>query len=107
MKHYVWYRKEPTFRSDKDLTIRDIINTHVRVTAMFPKPINYGETKENSLEDIYSYMQAERWSEFGTARPLIEALGLKHTSMSVGDVIEDEEGNFYEVDVIGFRKLEV
>jgi hypothetical protein len=38
--------------------------------------------------------QGENWSPNGEARDLILAKGLRHTSMSVGDVIEDEGGIF-------------
>lgn len=60
-------------------------------------------------ENLYVFMQGENWSPNGEARDLIRGLGLKHTSMSVGDIIEDTEtGQFYIVDFAGFktRKLE-
>lgn len=50
-------------------------------------------------------MQGEIWSPNGEARALIQQKGLQHTSMSVDDIIVDEEGHVYIVDAIGFREL--
>ena len=56
------------------------------------------------LENLYVWMQGENWSPNGEARELIRGLGLKHTSMSIGDIIEDTEtGQFHIVDFAGFR----
>jgi len=60
----------------------------------------------NTKEDAYAFMQGNVWSPEGEARGLIEDLGLKHTSMSVGDVIEDTDGNFYFVDICGFKSID-
>ena len=49
-------------------------------------------------------MQGENWSPNGEARNLIGSLGLSHTSMSVGDIIEID-GNLFFVDRHGFKKL--
>jgi hypothetical protein len=54
------------------------------------------EVQADSLDDAWCQMQAERWSPNGEARPLLERLGLSHTSMSVGDVILDEDGIHWE-----------
>jgi hypothetical protein len=51
-------------------------------------------------------MQAENWSPNGEARPLLKRLGLTHTSMSVGDVIRDEEGTYWECMDLGWRALD-
>jgi hypothetical protein len=57
----------------------------------------------NSIDDVYYQMQGEIWSPNGERRELIEALGLKHTSMSVGDVIfHVESGRYFVVDNVGF-----
>lgn len=39
------------------------------------------------LEDVFAIMQGEHWSPNGEARELIAAKGLRHTSMSTGDVV--------------------
>jgi len=54
------------------------------------------------LEEVFMKMQADEWSPNGEARPLIEELGLHHTSMSVGDVAMNEDGCFYQCDMVGW-----
>jgi hypothetical protein len=51
-------------------------------------------------------MQGEIWSPQGEAREYIRSLGLKHTSMSAGDMVEDPEGNFYECMLQGWREMD-
>lgn len=53
-------------------------------------------------EMVFRDMQAENWSPNGEAVPLIDRLGLNHTSMSVGDLIVTEEGAVLMVDLVGF-----
>jgi len=58
------------------------------------------------LEEVFFNMQGEVWSPNGEARELIRSLGLKHTSMSVGDVVVDEETKkHYVVDFVGFSEI--
>lgn len=45
-----------------------------------------------SLDEVYRRMQAEQWSPNGEATPLIRATGVRHTSMSVGDVVVARKG---------------
>jgi len=60
-----------------------------------------------SLADVFRRMQGEVWSPNGEGRKLIEQLGLSHTSMSVGDMIEDvATRTFYFVDRVGFAEIE-
>ena len=60
----------------------------------------------NDLEEVFYAMQGEVWSPHGEAREFIRSLGLKHTSMSVGDVIYDVSARkYYVVDFIGFSEL--
>lgn len=87
----VWYRKDPTFRTDYILTEDMIKRTHTLV----------GKTVAHNLEDLFVKMQGENWSPNGEARPLIERLNLHHTSMSVGDVAECGE-QFWQVDFSGW-----
>lgn len=59
-----------------------------------------------ALEAIYMTMQGEVWSPNGEARDMIEAKGLHHTSMSVGDVVVHvDTGIVYMVDRFGFAEL--
>jgi hypothetical protein len=57
------------------------------------------------LEDIYRFYQGENWSPNGEARDLIESKGLHHTSLSVGDVVELDDGSRYICDNVGWNKL--
>jgi hypothetical protein len=59
-----------------------------------------------SLDDVFMKMQGEIWSPMGEARALIRSLGLTHTSMSVGDFIEDEAGKFHRVMSCGFQQFD-
>lgn len=64
-----------------------------------------GEIGEKELEVVFIAMQGEMWSPNGEAREMIEALGLGHTSLSVGDVIE-VDGVMWLVAPVGFKRLE-
>jgi len=58
------------------------------------------------LDDLYYKMQGEQWLPGGEARAFIAAKGVRHTSMSVGDVVVDHSsGLAYLLDRIGFRRL--
>lgn len=90
----VYYRREPTFRpaGGDQLLQQDYVFL--------------GNIAADSLDDVFVKMQGENWSPNGEATPLIAAFGLKHTSMSVGDVIHDSEADvFFEVLPVGFRKV--
>jgi hypothetical protein len=90
MKYVAWYKKfwdasEATFQSYEKVR----------------------EFDAKDLDDAYYMMQGEIWSPNGEARFLIKCLGLSHTSMSVGDFIEDTfHGCFYKVDSFGFKKYD-
>jgi hypothetical protein len=77
-------------------TIRELNRTHAFVTSI----------QAEHMEDVFYRMQGEVWSPNGEARPLIERLGLHHTSMSVGDVVHDVERNTHHVVAnIGFKEM--
>jgi hypothetical protein len=57
------------------------------------------------LENVWHEMQAEIWSPNGEAGALIASKGLQHTSMSVGDVIVDDDDNVHVVQSFGFKEL--
>jgi hypothetical protein len=76
MKWMVYYRKDPTFREDKDLIVSQIPHTHVFVRCVDAK----------DREEVFHKMQGEVWSPYGEQREYIKSRGLKHTSMSVGDI---------------------
>jgi hypothetical protein len=81
--------------------------TYARRTALNQKPpsvtvaslekthVFLREVLATSIEDVFWQMQGENWSPRGEARPLIEKLRLRHTSMSVGDVVQVPGSRFY------------
>lgn len=91
----VWYARNPTF-FDADTHLSELSTSHVRL----------GSYASGSLDDVWHAMQGECWSPDGQARNLITRLGLRHTSMSVGDVVEIH-GEFHVCANVGWRKLEV
>lgn len=112
-KTEIWYMKPEQFRNlsmgldflkkyqgreDMEMpqvpTTKTLKNTHILL----------GKIKETDKENIFRMMQGENWSPFGEARNLIRSKGLKHTSMSVGDVVKIGSSAFM-VDTYGFKKL--
>jgi hypothetical protein len=96
---YMTYYQLPgplmTFIERKDLTVAGLCKTHVflrRVSAA-------------SLEDVFRFMQGDIWSPQGEARPLIEKKGLRHTSMSINDVVRDPDGKYWQCLDLGWRQL--
>ncbi len=65
-----------------------------------------GVVKANDMNDAYYKMQGEIWSPNGEARNFIKKKGLFHTSMSVGDVMQDvKTKKWYMVDSFGFWEI--
>jgi hypothetical protein len=87
--YQVWYMKPDWFISGtfgKKPDPNNISETHVHlkdIEVEFTTP----KSVIQDLEIIWVRMQGEMWSPNGEARPLIEEKGLRHTSMSVGDLI--------------------
>ena len=58
------------------------------------------------LDDVFHKMQGELWSPNGEMSPYIKSLGVAHTSMSVGDIVQNKEsGQYFQVKNIGWRPL--
>lgn len=78
-KHYSLAHKleDEDAKADVILNPDNILLTHRPVRVLVA----------SDTEDVFWQMQGENWSPNGEARPLIKSLGLKHTSMSVGDVV--------------------
>lgn len=64
---------------------------------------NISEAVSLELENIFRECQGEIWSPYGEARDLINALGLTHTSMSVGDVIGLPEIDYHGGGIVAWR----
>lgn len=101
--YQVWYMKPEWFRQGICGDRPDPMNlarTHVllrELTLVSDTP---------GLGEVYHRMQGEIWSPNGEARSLIEEKGLQHTSMSVGDVIvDDDNGEVFLVKNIGFKNI--
>lgn len=95
MKAKVWYAKNFTGFVNLDVKKETLEETHV-----FVKEVEY----EEDMENVFFFMQAEQWSPNGEARGLIESLGLQHTSMAVGDIVETN-GELYQAAMFGWLKL--
>ena len=61
-------------------------------------------TTKTDLSVIFEFYQAEVWSPRGEMREFIREMGLNHTSMSVGDIVE-MEGEYYFCDPDGWHKF--
>jgi hypothetical protein len=78
-------------------------DTHRCVTLL---PVPQDIAGDKTLGTIYNHFQAENWSPNGEAQPLIAGLGLGHTSMSIGDVIENFDAQTaWMVADFGFTRL--
>jgi hypothetical protein len=93
-KFQILYARQPTFHPSgmygtPYLTLHSLEFSHVFVC----------EVEALTLNGAVWNMQGEVWSPNGEARPLIQSLGLGHTSMSIGDVAQDPQG------VLGIPRL--
>jgi hypothetical protein len=100
-RYQVYYARRPTYHPSGQLgtpllTVSGLQHSHVLLSTI----------EANNRGDAWLRMQGENWSPHGEARPLIERLGLAHTSMSVGDVLCDEEGVYWECLDLGWRRIE-
>jgi len=99
----VWYAKSSRDlgmgydRCAKNNCLPDIKNLKKTHTLL-------GSIKSTNKEKIFGLLQGEIWSPNGEANNLIDKSGSKHTSMSVGDIIE-MNGKFYMADIRGFKEL--
>jgi hypothetical protein len=94
----IWYAKNPSFRaSSTDVDLTRLSKTHVLV----------GTIKSKNKDEVWGMMQGDFWSPEGQANTMINNLGLRHTSMSVGDIIaiDDQMDDTYLVSGAGFIKL--
>lgn len=97
----VWYMKPTTF---------DAVYTNgLRTVAIDPANLAFthvklGTIEAEDLEDVFAMMQGERWSPNGEARDFIRSLGLHHTSMSVGDIV-NLNGKVWQVESFGWRNV--
>lgn len=102
-KYRVWYMHPdflPTYILGQELpTLAGIKydRTHVLLRAI----------EAEDLDDVYYQQQAFNWARDAKAtNALLSSKGLKHTSISVGDVIESVlTGQFWAVRNAGFEEI--
>jgi hypothetical protein len=88
---YAWLKQRNLVPDPEDLT-----KSHVFLQLI----------EASSPEDVYFRMQGGSWNLSGEARELIASKGLRHTSMSVGDIVIDHDSRVvYLLDRMGFRFL--
>ena len=91
-EYQVYYKKD--IRLTVEEAIKNFPENYVPVMRL----------NEENLEDVYFEMQGEQWSPNGEARRAIKDLGLSHTSIMIGDIVEEiKTGRQFIVDWIGFE----
>jgi hypothetical protein len=99
--YQIFYARRPTFHPSGQFGTPLLTTTALRSTHA-----HLYEVQADSLDDAWRQMQGESWSPNGEARPILKRLGLSHTSMSVGDVVRDEDGTYWECLDLGWRLVE-
>ena len=97
--YIVWYKKQPTFaENDVPNSAHELHENYVRLAKV--RAVN--------LDQIFEVMQGENWSPKGEAKEIISGLGLSHTSMSVGDIIQGLfQSKYWVVLTIGYGELKL
>lgn len=94
----IWYQRPEVFGKfafdQSGLNPNKLEETHVLL----------GEVAEYKLEKLFELLQGENWSPNGEARELIRSKGLAHTSMSVGDVVQERDAT-YVCASVGWKQL--
>lgn len=78
----------------KKLKDHDLYETH-KLLALNP---------ELDLNKLYQYYQGEVWSPEGEAAELIQSLNLNHTSMTTGDIVQ-QDNKYYFCDLEGWKEI--
>ena len=98
--YHVYYARRPTFHAGGELGTPPLTTAGLRLSHAW-----LFEIEAASLDDAFRRMQGENWSPNGEGRELLQALDLSHTSMSVGDVLRDQDGTYWECLDEGWRPL--
>lgn len=101
----VWYFKPEIVR--EALMGPDFLRKVGKMPTMATLPTTHAPVavvQAADLDEVFYKMQGENWSPDGEAIPLIEALGLSHTTMCVGDVVVVDGGG-YMVAGMGWQTL--
>lgn len=76
-----------------------------RAGALSETHVRVGNVRCNSHERLFVLLQEDKWSPKGEANAMLESMGLKHRSLSVGDVLVIN-GRARVVSDHGFDRLE-
>lgn len=87
----IFYARRPTFRPSGQIPVPPLKVSHLDFTHAYVCTV-----RATTMADAYCKMQAENWSPNGGAKPLIQSFGLRHTSMSVGDVLRTPNNIYWE-----------
>ena len=105
MKFVVFYKKEPSPVLGP-FSMFDERDLPTDIEDFYARWVKVRELHARGMEEVFMEMQGEMWSPNREARPLIRKLGLKHTSMSVGDIVlVPEKNELHLVADLGFTKV--
>lgn len=105
----IWYM-EPDYRRDfrmgYEFLTDELEYGGEEWESVIPQTHQYlGSVGTDCFEDIYRFLQADGWGQKPwMVNEYLEDLGLSHTSMSVGDVLETED-ELAMVDSVGMETL--
>lgn len=85
----IWYVKPDLMRKSLMLIGLTDINQLINIKDLAATHILLGQTSLTDEDEIYGNLQGEVWSPNGEAKELIQSLGLNHTSMCTGDIIQE------------------
>lgn len=101
----VWYMKSWFFKAGI------LGHAYLAAEGMLPDPDDLSKTHakicsmtEHNPENVFAAMQGEVWNKDGHANDNLARHGVRHSSMSIGDVIVIN-GKTYMVDMVGFTEL--
>lgn len=92
--YQVWYKRN--YIQDTEEALETFEDSYVPIMRL----------EAEDLEEVFVLMQGIMWSPNGEARQAIRDFKLDHTSMSIGDVVENlDDGDWSEVVGVGFQDI--
>jgi hypothetical protein len=103
----VWYIRDSKWRNTMMFAgyVGDGEPPNLEGWSVAALPVSHtllGKVATEDEEAIWMALQANQWSPQGEARPLIQKLGLHHTSMMMGDIIVLPDGTARLAVSVGF-----
>ncbi len=101
----VWYMK-PGVSRDLGMGLEWLVKKNMVPThATFTQTHTFLGTLDTAdVNEALEMMQGENWSPRGEARAFIKGLGLDHTTICTGDIVQVGDDVFF-LDRLGFEKL--